>query len=391
MSDTDIHPRPSLTATSTPLNLHQRGDNTTNILQLEVQNKKAGLIHQDDMRELLRQVVYIHIVRVLLDGARGGTLDCMLKRVGCTDLVKLRRFIRQPHYHQWLDTQRKHLTDEQYRGLHGLESYLNYVQNNTAPMSDGYADIRKGPSREFLREAFLDYCYLQYNPGKPITYDEKRALESKKWPLIRGELIRVRDLYGIEYRGHPSSTMGSNNNVRSIGSNSNNKSNTKVRTDQHVLVGSKPRVSIMDQTTSTDNGDRTSVINGTYISRKVQSGKENHSPGSVNDDTLSSGTFDTRGHTHDTSMVEDSGTDIGVGNIDSSVPDTPVHFDVKNVSHTAYQPTTGDSILKSSTDDPDIAFLNKLLRTTTKRIKRSIARHITGSSRDYTRAVSICE
>ena len=197
MSDTDIHPRPPLTATSTPLNLHQRGDNTTNILQLEVQNKKAGLIHQDDMRK----AVYNHIVRVLFDGAPGGTFDCMLQRIGCTDLVKLRRFIRQPSYYKWLDTQRKHLTYDQYLGLRGLESYLNYEQNNTAPISAGYADITKVPP-ELSREYFLDYCYLQYTPDKPTTYDEKRALESQKWPLIRGGLIKVRDLYGIEYRGH---------------------------------------------------------------------------------------------------------------------------------------------------------------------------------------------
>ena len=163
MSDTYIHLRPPLTAAYTPLNLHQRGDNTTNILQLEVQNKKAGLIHQDDMRK----AVYNHIVRVLLDGAPGGTLDCMLQRMGCTDLVRLRRFIRQPYYPQWLDTQEIYLTDDQYQGLHGLESYLNYVQNNSGPISDGYADITKNGL-----DYFLDYCYEQYTTGNLVTYDE---------------------------------------------------------------------------------------------------------------------------------------------------------------------------------------------------------------------------
>ena len=131
MSDTDIHPRPSLTATSTPLNLHQRGDNTTNILQLEVQNKKAGLIRDD-----MRKAVYNHIVRVLLDGAPDGTLDCMLRRMGCTDLVKFRHFIRQPHYPQWLDTQEIYLTDDQYQGLHGLESnHISITYRTTVDQS----------------------------------------------------------------------------------------------------------------------------------------------------------------------------------------------------------------------------------------------------------------
>ena len=297
MSDTDIHPRPPLTATSTPLNLHQRGDNTTNILQLEVQNKKAGLIHQDDMRK----AVYTHIVRVLFDGAPGGTFDCMLQRIGCTDLVKLRRFIRQPNYYKWLDTQRKHLTDDQYRGLHGLESFLNWAQNKTAPMSDGYADITKG-SHEHLREAFLDYCYMMYTPGKPITYDEERAIITKerRGGYVPYSLIKVPDLYGIEYSGddhtlqvsgnHPSSTLGSNKNVHSTGSN--NKPNIKVRTDQHVLVGDKPRVPIMRERTSTNNDGSTSVLNGTYISNKVQSGEVNCNSNSVDDGNLATSPSD---------------------------------------------------------------------------------------------------
>ena len=83
MSDTDIHPSQPHDAASIPLNLRQRGDNTTNVLQLEVQEQKAGLI-QDSKAEL----VYNHIVGVLLnDGApSNGQIDCLLQIEKCTDL-----------------------------------------------------------------------------------------------------------------------------------------------------------------------------------------------------------------------------------------------------------------------------------------------------------------
>ena len=48
MSDTDIHPSQPHDAASIPLNLRQRGDNTTNVLQLEVQEQKAGLIQDSE-------------------------------------------------------------------------------------------------------------------------------------------------------------------------------------------------------------------------------------------------------------------------------------------------------------------------------------------------------
>ena len=345
----------------------------------------------------MRKAVYNHIVRVLLDGAPDGTLDRMLRRTGCTDLVKLRRFIRQPHYHQWLDTQEIYLTDDQYQGLHGLESYLNYVQNYSGPISDGYADITKNGL-----DYFLDYCYELYTTSKPITYDEERAIKTKehRGGYVPDSLIKVPDLYGIEYSGddhtpripdgHHSDSMGSNKHVGSI--ISGNKSNIKDHTDQDS-TGGMPRVPTKHERTPTNNDGSTSavkwrLVNGTLIkiSDKVQSGKEDCNSSSV--DTIPSGTCDTCGHTHNTSMIDDSGKDTGIGNNDSSVLE--VSFDDKNISDTAFQPTPVESSLKSSTDDPDIAYLDKLLRTTRKHIKRSIAKHITGSSRDYPRAVSIC-
>ena len=135
MSDTDIHPSQPHDAASTPLNLRQRGDNTTNVLQLEVQEQKAGLI-QDSKAEA--EVVYNHIVRVFLnDGAADGPINSLLRSVRCTDLHRLRRLIRQPWYNDWLLSKKHLLNEEQYGDLSSLESFLNNMQNNTGPVSSG--------------------------------------------------------------------------------------------------------------------------------------------------------------------------------------------------------------------------------------------------------------
>jgi hypothetical protein len=272
-----------------------------------------------------------------------------------------------------------------------------------------------------------------YTPGKPITYDEERAIITKerRGGYVPYSLIKVPDLYGIEYSGddhtlqvsgnHPSSTMGSNKNVHSTGSN--NKPNIKVRTDQHVLVGDKPRVPIMRERTSTNNDGSTSVLNGTYISNKVQSGEVNCNSSSVDDGNLATSPSDvwkslsTEGKGYWKKIPLDDRTRI-VELIDPTISPSDVwkslsmkgkgywrkipmddrkrivellvYFNDKNVSNTECQPTAADNTLNSSTDDPEVAYLNKILRKETKRITRSIARHITGSSREYQRAVSIC-
>ena len=71
MSDTDIHPSQPHDAASIPLNLRQRGDNNTNVLQLEVQNKKAGLIRQtlwedrDDVSMEMNLLIYAQYEELL--------------------------------------------------------------------------------------------------------------------------------------------------------------------------------------------------------------------------------------------------------------------------------------------------------------------------------------
>ena len=192
MSDTDIHPSQPHDAASIPLNLRQRGDNTTNVLQLEVQEQKAGLI-QDSKAE----VVYNHIVRVFLnDGAPDGPINSLLGSVRCTDLHRLRRLIRQPWYSDWLLSKKHLLNKEQYRDLSFLESFLNDMQNNTGPISSGYVDITT-----FTRDEYDDMMHRYYYDG-PIAYNEDVA---KRCEVNRGTffipVLKKRDLYGINYYG----------------------------------------------------------------------------------------------------------------------------------------------------------------------------------------------
>jgi len=195
MSDTDIHPSQPHDAASIPLNLRQRGDNTTNVLQLEVQEQKAGLI-QDSKAEM----VYNHIVRVFLnDGASDGPINSLLRSVKCTDLHRLRRLIRQPWYNDWLLSKKHLLNEEQYIDLSFLESFLNNMQNNTGPVSSGYVDITT-----LTRNDYVDITLEYY---EPITYDEDLA---NRWATIRKRdfanmykmpVLKIRDLYGIDYYG----------------------------------------------------------------------------------------------------------------------------------------------------------------------------------------------
>ena len=185
MSDTDIHPSQPHDAASIPLNLRQRGDKTTNVLQLEVQEQKAGLI-QDSKAE----VVYNHIVRVFLnDGAPDGPINSLLGSVRCTDLHRLRRLIRQPWYSDWLLSKKHLLNNEQYRDLSFLESFLNDMQNNTGPVSSGYVDVTT-----FTRDDYDGMMY-KYEYYGPIAYNEDVA---KRCEVARDTffvpVLKIRDL-----------------------------------------------------------------------------------------------------------------------------------------------------------------------------------------------------
>ena len=418
MSDTDIHPSQPHDAASIPLNLRQRGDNTTNVLQLEVQEQKAGLI-QDSKAE----VVYNHIVRVFLnDGAAlDGPINSLLRSVRCTDLHRLRRLIRQPWYNDWLLSKKHLLNEEQYRDLSLLESFLNNMHNNTGPVSSGYVDITTR-----TRDDYVDMMLEYY---EPITYDEDLA---NRWATIHKRdfatmykmpVLKIRDLYGIDYYGdddlwydlygtgyYGDSRDPTPPNIPPLytilrGNSTNDTSNVD---SEDVVEDMKEHTSTVTTITaptyaSANNNDS----NNSTVSRDVSNDGRVHDKNEVSSGhgSISSNitaTSDTNYAKHGTNIIA---TDTGSETID----DTDDGFVVSNTSNvpllsnsavgntynngfdiTSREHTAVESIM-NRTGDEELVYLYVLKRKEDKRIRSSIAKHITGSSKNYSRAVSICK
>ena len=69
-----------------------------------------------------------------------------------------------------------------------IDSYLNYMQNRTGPISDGYADITKCTRDDFVVFAKWTHAFDQ-------VYDEEEACTSEE----RGKLptLQIQNLYGL--------------------------------------------------------------------------------------------------------------------------------------------------------------------------------------------------
>ena len=436
MSDTDIHPSQPHDAASIPLNLRQRGDNTTNVLQLEVQEQKAGLIQNSKA-----EMVYNHILRVFLnDGAADGPINSLLRSVRCTDLHRLRRLIRQPWYNDWLLSKKHFLNEEQYIDLSSLESFLNIMQNNTGPVSSGYVDITTRTHDDYV-DTMLEYY-------EPIAYDDDVAtrvaqrhkerfakmMMSCKSPseLVNGRrqikewdssLIKVHDLYGIDYYGDDDlwyDLYGTGYYGDSRDSTPPNRpplytilrdtisNDTSDNDSDNVVEDMKEHTSTVTTITaptyaSANNNDS----NNSTVSREVSNDGRVHDKNEVSSGhgSISSNitaTPDTNYAKHGTNIIA---TDTGSETVD----DTDDGFVVSNTSNvpllsnsavgntynngfdiTSWDHTAVESIM-NRTGDEELVYLYVLKRKEDKRIRSSIAKHITGSSKNYSRAVSICK
>ena len=65
------------------------------------------------------------------------------------------------------------IDEDQLDELLCINSYLNFVQNRTGPISDGYADITKCTRDDFVRFTKLTNSF-------DIEYNENEAIESKE-------------------------------------------------------------------------------------------------------------------------------------------------------------------------------------------------------------------
>ena len=185
-----INPRPSLDTTFTVADdktLSKPIDTTNNDTPEKRADNHTGL-HM--LRFLINepgskyQIIYNHIVRDLLNIASGGTMDNILDTrywlARCRDNCKLEYFVidlkkNGIDYYEWIcSLEEDGIIDEtKLDELLCINSYLNFMQNRTGPISDGYADITKCTRDDFVRFTKLTNTF-------DIEYNEKEAIESKE-------------------------------------------------------------------------------------------------------------------------------------------------------------------------------------------------------------------
>jgi len=185
MSDTDIKPMvdPS-PLQDTAVTIADGGtpplDDTTYDLQLRVdthpENRKLRHIINEPGPN--NQDIYNHIMRELLNIAPDTTLDNLISaRIHLQSTKWLKYYVmdleRDGNYEWICSLWRDGIIDEdQVDELLCINSYLNFVQNMTGPISDGYADITKCTRDDFVR-------FTKRIDTFDIEYNEKEASESK--------------------------------------------------------------------------------------------------------------------------------------------------------------------------------------------------------------------
>ena len=118
---------------------------------------------------------YLHIVRVLLNAAFDTPVDLLLRNDNVTTLRKLTGLDAKLWKYPNDANKEKALTNEQYKELLALESYLNWLQNGFAPVQDGHFDIASKTCKDFKH-----FIGVIFDDANTITYDEQKAAESQK-------------------------------------------------------------------------------------------------------------------------------------------------------------------------------------------------------------------
>ena len=119
--------------------------------------------------------VYNHIVRELLGIAPGTTMNNLLlaRLRGHQDTISLKYFImdldRDSNYNWIYSLEADGLIDEmQLDELLIIDSYLNFMQNRTGLICNGYADITKCTRDDFVK-------FTKWADAIAVVYDEKEA------------------------------------------------------------------------------------------------------------------------------------------------------------------------------------------------------------------------
>ena len=124
--------------------------------------------------------VYYHIMREILKITPCGTLDKLIvaRLHGRQDAISLKYFImdldRNDNYDWIYSLEEDGIIDEdQLDELLIINSYLNYTQNRTGPISDGYADITKCTRDDFV-------VFTKWTHAMDQVYDEEKACASEE-------------------------------------------------------------------------------------------------------------------------------------------------------------------------------------------------------------------
>ena len=186
MSDTDIKPMvdPS-PPRDTTVTIADGGtpplDDTTYDLQLRVDTHPENRMLRHIINEPgpNNQDIYNHIVRELLNIAPDTTLDNLISaRIHLQNTKWLKYYFmdleRNDNYEWICSLGREGIIDEdQLDELLCIDSYLNFVQNRTGPISDGYADITKCTRDDFV-------VFTKWAGAMDVAYNEKEANEAKE-------------------------------------------------------------------------------------------------------------------------------------------------------------------------------------------------------------------
>jgi len=156
-------------------------DDTTYDLQLPVDTHPENRMLRHIINEPgpNNQNIYNHIMRELLNIAPDTTLDNLISaRIHLQNTKWLKYYVMDLEgngNYEWIcSLWRDGIIDEdQVDELLCINSYLNFVQNNTGPISDGYADITKCTRDDFVR-------FTRRTDTFEIKYSEKEASDSKE-------------------------------------------------------------------------------------------------------------------------------------------------------------------------------------------------------------------
>jgi len=349
------------------------------------------------------QDIYNHIVRELLNIAPDGTImrSWTLNAQPMADTFKLKYFVIDlkkdgiDHFEWVCSLERDGIIDEdQLDELLCINSYLNFVQNRTGPISDGYADITKCTRDDFVRFTKQTHTF-------EIEYNEKEAIESKErgTPDIEfyGDLLpacgmlptlQLPCLYGFPApRNNKDTITKSDNNELMIKS----VSEVEIVLDGDYNMGSSGGNSgDIVPTAEDDKGSILAATDKVEVNLLGSSELNNRNSGGllIGDENIHIEKEPDEIKSADTKFSSSiNSAEDGITTKIAAATKIRHLFKEYCTQRIFILRKIADADECRNSTDPDLVMLYKVKRKQGKKIERSISRHITGSGRSYQEAV----